>query len=89
MTTTDLKEPILGCRTIDEAIEALTILEAMRQNEGVSIILLCDNPDFGGGPNSIIEVAWDFCELPKQFSGDTVLECLRAAHQAHKARANG
>lgn len=85
---TVLESPLLGCHTIVEALEALTILEVMRQEEGVSVVFFNDNPDFGGS-NAAIEVCWDFVEMPTRFSGDSVLECLRAAHVCHKARANG
>lgn len=89
MLATKLDQTLLGCTTYAEAIEAMCILELMRQEEGISIVLFNDNPDFNLGPNAAIEVSWDFAEMPTRFSGETVLECLRAAHEAHKARANG
>lgn len=83
-----LPRSLLGCRTIPEALEALTLLEEMRAEEGNSITIFCDNPDFGGD-NAGVDASWDYGEMPERFSGDTVLECLRNAHAAWKVKSNG
>lgn len=84
---TDWNEPTLsprplGCRTVAEALEAMQIIEELRQTEGNLIAIICDNPEFGG-PNSILEVIVDFeDDAPRRFEGETVLACLRAAKLA-------
>jgi hypothetical protein len=77
--------------TLAEAIEEwnkrakpdprLALIEALRADEGSSVVLLCDNPDFNGMPNNAIEVngAWtDWKDV--RFMGDTILDCLEQAH---------
>lgn len=76
---------LLGCSTPEEVMEAMNILEDLREAEGMSITIFCDNPDFGG-ENAGVDVGFEFDEFPTRFSGDTVLEALRAALAAKKAR---
>lgn len=82
-----LVRPLLGCGTLGEAIEALELLEHLRQDEGNMVSLICDNPDFGGGPNAIVEMSLIFGEqFPQRMSGDTVLECLRSLKAVYDAQ---
>lgn len=83
-----LIKPVLGARTLGEAIEALGILERLRQDEGTTIELFCDNPDFGG-PNAGVYVSHDFSEISTHYSGETVLDALRSALTAKIAGKNG
>ena len=79
--------------TIAEAIEEwnkrakpdprLALIEALRADEGSSVTILCDNPDFNGQPNCAIEVNGDWTDWKdRRFTGDTVLDCLQKAHTA-------
>jgi hypothetical protein len=69
--------------TSDPAIEAWNLLEALRASEGSAVTLVCDNPDFNDQPNNKIEVCADWTGWDDQtFTGDTILEALRAAHAA-------
>lgn len=65
------------------AIEAWSIVEKLRAPEGHSVTLICDNPDFGLGPNNAIEVCAEWTRwCPRRFTGDTMLDALRAAAKA-------
>jgi hypothetical protein len=67
-----------NARPADDVVEAWSIIDQLRANEGDSIEICYDNPDFGG-PNCVIVVrnSWDVDG--QNFYGDTVLDCLRAA----------
>lgn len=68
------------------AIEAWSIIEQLRAPEGAQVTMICDNPDFGMGPNSGVEVIDDWTNWKtKRFDGDNVLYALRAAKAAHDA----
>lgn len=60
-----------------------TMLNALRADEGDSITLLCDNPDFNGMPNNAVECngAWTNWK-DHRFTGDSLLLAVRAAYQA-------
>lgn len=61
-------------------VEAMTILEQLRADEGNCVTFVCDNPDFNGQPNCAIEVCAEWTAwAPRRFSADTVLDCLRLA----------
>lgn len=59
------------------------ILNAMRAEEGDSITLLSDNPDFNGQPNSAVECcgAWTDWQ-DHRFTGDTLHAAVLAAYGA-------
>src|SRR5258708_16438633 len=70
---------------IEQIIEAWKIIEALRAPEGAEVTMICDNPDFNGQPNSAIEVCDDWTGWDtKRFTGDTVLDALRAAYLASR-----
>jgi hypothetical protein len=63
------------------AEQVMADLDFIRQEEGTSILIFCDKPDFGPGANSAVEVddyflGWN-C---RRFEGDSFAEAV------HKAR---
>lgn len=68
--------------TPDQKIEAWNLIEALRTPEGHSVTLMCDNMDSNGRPNCAVEVCADWTGWePCRFTGDTILDALRAAQQ--------
>jgi hypothetical protein len=67
----------------EERLPFFQILNALRREEGSSVTLLCDNPDFNGQPNNAIECsgAWTDWE-DRRFTGDTLQEAVLAAYRA-------
>lgn len=64
-------------RWAEEVLEPLNIL---RENEGATVTLFCDNPDFSGRPNNAIEVNDDWTGWDDQrYEGDTLAEALESA----------
>jgi hypothetical protein len=63
-------------------------LNALRSEEGASVLIPCDNPDFGG-PGCFVEVNSDWTEwVPIRFDGDNLRDVLAIAARA-KAAAGG
>jgi hypothetical protein len=55
-------------------------LNQLRADEGSSVTILCDNPDFNGEPNCTIECQAEWTGWTRQrFTADTLLECLERA----------
>jgi hypothetical protein len=72
--------------THDEKIDAWNLVETLRANEGHSVTLICDNPDFNGQPNCAVDVCGDWTDWgQRRFTGDTILDALRDAHDAMTA----
>lgn len=79
-----------------QALRTLALIEALREEEGAQLILLCDNPEGGqeGQPYNAIECCaswtipgWGEAE---RFTGRSLLDALQAAHKAMITRqANG
>ncbi|PDT77253.1 hypothetical protein [Bradyrhizobium sp. C9] len=62
---------------------AWLLVEALRADEGYSVTLICDNPDFNMGPNSAVEVCGDFTDWSeRRFEGDNLTGALMAAYLA-------
>lgn len=62
------------------AIETWALIEELRAPEGAEVSIACDNPDFNGQPNSVVEIIDDWTGWkPRRFGGENVLEALRAA----------
>ena len=63
-----------------EMMDALAFVECvdkLRADEGDSVEILCDNPEFDGHPNCAIVCCGDWTHFEQvRFDGDTVLECL-------------
>lgn len=56
-------------------------IDELRSEEGSSVTIVNDNPDFGG-PNSMIYVCAEFTGYKdKAFTGDNLQECLMKAVQ--------
>lgn len=71
-----------GCRNYDTAttFEIVKAIEFLRREEGDSVTILCDNPDFNGQPNNYIECCCDWTDWQLlTFSGNTLPEALQAA----------
>lgn len=63
-------------------------INSLRENEGASVTIMCDNPD--GPPNNAIEVCddWTGWEL-RRFDGESLIRCLVMAEDAKmKAKTN-
>lgn len=59
------------------------MLTALRREEGDSITLLCDNPDFNGLPNNAVECCGAWTDWKdRRFTGDSLLLAVRAAYLA-------
>lgn len=60
-------------------------LNELRRDEGSSVTLLCDNPDFNGQPNNAVVCngAWTNWE-DRRFTGDTIGHAIRAALDAYR-----
>jgi hypothetical protein len=70
------------------ALRCMAMIEALRETEGNSVVIVCTNPDFNGQPNEAVTICaswtgWD----EERFTGDTLHDALRAAYDAMKARA--
>lgn len=80
-----------GHNMSDEEIAALYVdpppvspwamIEALRKDEGHSVELICDNPDFNNQPNSAVICCGDYTGWKDMlFTGDTVALALRSAY---------
>lgn len=71
------KEAALRSDMIDS--DCMAAINTLRMNEGNSVTLICDNPDFGG-PNNAIECSGDWTNWQtKRFTGDRLLTSLQSA----------
>jgi len=82
--------PAEGVGDLEELADAnrsfVEMLHELRREEGDSVTLLCDNPDFNGQPNNAIECngAWtNWTE--RRFTGDSLTAAVRAAYDAKRA----
>ena len=65
---------------LEHATEIVRLIELLRADEGDSVTILCDNPDFNGQPNCAIECCGDWTGwLHKRFAADTLLDTLSMA----------
>lgn len=75
-----------SARNHHEAIAGWDLLNTLRAPEGAEVVFCCDNPDFNGEPNSVVDVCDDWTEWHhREFKGDTVLEALQAAYNERLA----
>ncbi|PTQ12927.1 hypothetical protein CLG96_01940 [Sphingomonas oleivorans] len=71
---------------VKAAEEFTSLINALRADEGDAVMILCDNPDFNGLPNSAIECNGGWTDWrDRRFAGDTLIDCLRAAVSARAA----
>ncbi|MES2602136.1 MAG: hypothetical protein V4602_15140 [Pseudomonadota bacterium] len=61
-------------------VEMMRLINLLRSNEGDSVTILCNNPDFNGQPNNAVVCngGWTNWE-DRRFSQDTLLDALSAA----------
>jgi hypothetical protein len=58
-------------------------LSRLREGEGSSVTLLCDNPDFNGQPSNAIEVCGEWTNWEdRRFTGDTLHAAVLSAYRA-------
>ena len=66
------------------------MIEKMRADEGSSVEILCDNPDFNEQPNNAVIASGDWTDWQEiRFTGDTIDAALGAALVAFNQRRNG
>lgn len=71
--------------TDEEKIKAWDLIESLRAPEGSTVMIICDNPDFNGQPNSAVECCGDWTDWnERRFTGENVLEALQAAHERYR-----
>lgn len=73
----------MGCKSRDEALVFVNIINILRSDEGNCVTFVCDNPDFNGMPNSqvVVNGAWTDWQ-DRTFTGATPFEALGAALSA-------
>ncbi|WP_027578417.1 hypothetical protein [Bradyrhizobium sp. Ai1a-2] len=66
---------------LQPAPAAWILIEALRAEEGHSVTLVCDNPDFNLGPNNAIEACGDYTGwVDRRFEGETLAAALLSAY---------
>lgn len=61
-------------------VEIVRLINVLRADEGDSVTILCDNPDFNGQPNCAIICNGDWTDwVDRRFAADTVLDALSMA----------
>lgn len=75
---------LVNCAT--QVLEMLTLMEALREEEGNTVEICSDAADFGV-PNCSINCTGEWTQWePLPFYGDTVLDCLRKAAEDKKSK---
>lgn len=70
---------------MSNAEEIVRLIDELRADEGDSVTIMCDNPDFNGQPNCAIECCGDWTGwLHKRFAADTLLDTLSMAATERK-----
>ncbi|TIU02366.1 MAG: hypothetical protein E5W43_01080 [Mesorhizobium sp.] len=60
------------------------MIQDLRADEGSSVEILCDNPDFNGQPNNAVICCGDWTDWQDiRFTGDTIDDALGAAMVAY------
>jgi hypothetical protein len=67
---------------------AFAAIDTLRAEEGSSVEIIHDNPDFDNGRNCAVVVRRNFEESGRTYYGETVVEALQAA-VAGEAQPNG
>jgi|SRR5579871_688227 len=74
---------------MDGATEKWALVDALREEEGASVTLICDNPDFIG-PDAKVTCAGSWTNWEeREFTGGHVLEALKSAKAAMDAAKGG
>jgi hypothetical protein len=76
-------------RGIDRAVRCMFIIDKIRESEGWSVELMCDNPDFEG-PECAVEVHGEWCGewCSRRFYGPDLLSVLCTAYAAYQHNAD-
>lgn len=70
---------------LSKAAEIVRLIDELRADEGDSVEILCDNPDFNGQPNCAVVCCGDWTGwLHKRFAADTLLDTLSMAATERK-----
>lgn len=70
-------------KELERLVEFNRLLSRLRDGEGSSVTLLCDNPDFNGQPNNAIEVCGEWTDWKDvRFTGDTLNAAVLSAYTA-------
>lgn len=76
-----------GVRANDEVLAIVAAIDELRREEGASVEILCDNPDFNGQPNNAVVCIADWTRYQEhRSSGHTLRGALENA-VAHKRMA--
>lgn len=79
----------MGGLTIEKSVTATAValhdaINILRQDEGSSVIILCDNPDYNGLPNNAILCCGDWTDWEeRRFAADSLLGCFDLALEAY------
>lgn len=66
-------------KLMDDRLQVLNLIDALRKDEGHAVTIVCDNP--GPGPANAVEVCGDWTEWKdRRFTGNTLLEALSVAY---------
>lgn len=69
------------------AEETLQLINQLRAEEGASVLICCQNPDFNGLKNERVVCQAPFTKWAEEpFDGDTLVEALRNAARAQETR---
>lgn len=75
--------PRIFRETVGRYLQIIIDINTLREEEGNSVTLMNDNPDFNGQPNCAIECEGDWTGwVQRRFTGETIADCLRAAVEA-------
>lgn len=72
---------------LERLVSEMTLIHELRADEGDTVAILCDNPDFGSPSNAVeCNGAWTGYG-DRRFEGDSLLAALRMAAEAKRADA--
>lgn len=75
-----MDEPANWCE-----VELIRLINLLRSEEGDSVTILCDNPDFNLGANNAVECNGSWTDWKDQrFEGESLLDALSAAMIEYK-----
>lgn len=75
-----------GKKKLTHAESILSLLNELREGEGDTVTLMCDNPDFNGLPDRAVECCGHWTDWhTERFQADTLHECLWLAVKAKRA----
>jgi hypothetical protein len=78
-----------ACKQVqhDVAVLMIEVINELRSDEGSSVTIMCDNPDFNGAPDCMVECAGEWTDWqPRRFYGDTLDQALAGALGTYRQR---